>query len=604
MSRIASLAANNQLVTQLLNTQANIQETQVQLASGKKAQTYSGIAQDAESVVNVEDARNALNRFVNNNQVMQTRLDVTASTLDGIDKVLRDFRGQLSSFQSFQTQDPQRIQDIQDAAFRTLKTLESYLNTQADGRFVFSGARIGTSPADLNLTTLSDLQAAYDGVTVTVPTTRDAHLANFSISQDTVTNQTNFLTFERDDGTGPPPVGRITATSNGVFSNLKAGTTITVSGTASNDGTYTIQAVDSTNGRYIQVVTEMLTDENNVQADLTDPDGTVFGASNTGDLTFTRATDTITAANAGSLSTIPVGKTITISGSASNDGTYTVESNDGTNIVVKAKKLTDEGGVGTETLNFTSAAAEVSFVDNAPANDTIVAAAGRFSNLAAGMQVTIAGATDAGNNTTFTVDSVSTDGSTITVTGNVVARANDPATVSFLTQEAGGTIAATSYYRGDQVSLTHRVDANQDFSLDVNASDPAFEKAIRAIFLIAQGVTGTEGGLDQNQARIGQAISLLDSALDPPTGVTLPFGTELSSNVKQVQMDVGFNQVLINDTNERHQRLIATLDSRVADTENVDQTEAITKLLHESQALQASFQALARIREISLTNYL
>jgi len=281
-----------------------------------------------------------------------------------------------------------------------------------------------------------------------------------------------------------------------------------------------------------------------------------------------------------------------------------VVSNDGTNIVIKAKKLTDEGGVGTETLNFTSAAAEVSFVDNAPANDTIVAAAGRFSSLAAGMQVTVAGATDAGNNTTFTVASVSTDGSTITVSGNVVARANDPATVSFLTQEAGGTVAATPYYRGDQVSRTHRVDADQDFALDVTAADPAFEKAIRAIFLVAQGVTGTEGGLDQNQARAGNALSLLDSALDPPSGVTLPFGTELSSNLTQVQMDVGFNQVLLNETNQRHERMIGFFESRLAETEDIDQAETITRLLKESQVLEASYQALARIREISLTNFL
>ncbi len=58
------------------------------------------------------------------------------------------------------------------------------------------------------------------------------------------------------------------------------------------------------------------------------------------------------------------------------------------------------------------------------------------------------------------------------------------------------------------------------------------------------------------------------------------------------------------DTNEAHTRFIAFLESRIADTENVDPLEAITSLLDESRALEASYQVLARIRELSLANFL
>jgi hypothetical protein len=601
MTRIASLAANNQLVALLLNTQARVHAAEVQVATEKKSQTYAGIAGDSERLVNLENARDALSRFVDTNDIMETRMSAASTTIEAIRETLRDFRNQLSTFHSFETQDQQRVQDIQDAAFRTLKVFEGFLNTKGDGRFLFSGSRVNTQPVDFNLSTLANLQASFDGATVTVPTTRDAQLAEFSLARDTVTTQGNFLTFQRDDGSG---AGRITATSNGVFTNLKAGTTFTVTGTASNNGTYTIQSVDATNGRFFNIVTEMLTDENNVQATITRLDNVNLNPFDTGDLTFARATDTITAATAGSLASIPVGQAFTVTGSASNNGTYTVVSNDGTNIVVKAKKLTDEGGAGTETLNFTSAGAEVSFVDNVPASDTIVANAGRFSNLTAGMRVTVAGATDAGNNTTFTVASVSADGSTITVTGNVTARANDPATVSFLTTEAGGTLAAAPYYRGDLVNPTHRVSATQDFAYDITAADPAFEKAIRAIFLIAQGTFKSEGGLDQNPSRVGNALFLLDSALDAPSATTPPFGTELTSNINQMQMDLGFDQVLLSETNKQHKNLIAFMESRMSETENIDELETITRLLDDSRVFEASLQTLARIRQISLTNFL
>ena len=171
-------------------------------------------------------------------------------------------------------------------------------------------------------------------------------------------------------------------------------------------------------------------------------------------------------------------------------------------------------------------------------------------------------------------------------------------------QTAAGTIAAVSYYKGDETIVTHRMDTNQKFDFDTTAVDPAFEKAIRAIAIIAQGVFATEGGLDQNKTRVTDALYLLDSALSPTTTGTAPYGTEKIGNLRQVQVDLGFDRLLVKDTNLRHTSFIAFLESRIADTENIDPLVAITRLLDESRALEASFQALARIRELSLTNFL
>ena len=145
---------------------------------------------------------------------------------------------------------------------------------------------------------------------------------------------------------------------------------------------------------------------------------------------------------------------------------------------------------------------------------------------------------------------------------------------------------------------------DRSFDIDINAIDPAFEKAIRAMALIAQGVFGTNGGLDNNQQRIDEALYLIDSALDPITTGTAPFGTELTSNIEDLDQEMGYERVLIDQTNTRFKELIGFFEGRIAEVENVDLLDAVTRLTDDQQALEASYQALARIKQLSLSNFL
>lgn len=245
----------------------------------------------------------------------------------------------------------------------------------------------------------------------------------------------------------------------------------------------------------------------------------------TGGLDFDLATGTITANNAGSLAGIPAGSLITISNSGSNDGTYTVVSND---------------------------------------NDTI----------------TIAG-------------NLTIPPSTIAVTGSVVDELDAPATIS-----------VSSYYKGDTASQTQRVDQSREFTLDLNAIDPAFEKAIRAMGLIAQGAYGTNGGLENHPERFDQAIYLITSSLEITTVGTPPFGTEDRNNIAQVQQNMGYQRILIDQTNKQHETLISFFDQNVIETENVNPTETVARLLDETRALELAYQAIARIQQLSLGSFL
>ena len=434
MSRIASLASNNELVRLMLQTQSRLQDLQVQVSTEQKSQTYLGITRDTERLVDLELRKSLLQRFVDTNDLADARLSATEASLDGIENTIREFRESLFDFEAGSLDNQGRVADVQEAAFRALLDIESFLNADVFGEFVFAGGRTDRKPVELDLTTLAAFQAKYDATIITYQTRRDNHI-----------------------------IHRLTATT-GLPTN---------------------------------------------------PTAAGFGT-----LTFAGgAGGTITAATAGSFANIPVGDTITIAGSASNNLTFTVTANTGTVITVGA--------------------AEVVTAEAATAAPTIA--------------------------------------------------------------------ADTRYYSGDSLNRTHRSDSTREFTINVTGIDPAFEKAIRAMGHIAQGVFGTAGGLDQvaNQGRVVESLFLINSALNPPpTQGVAPFGAEQTQNMEDILQDIAYDRVLMNDTISRQKNLIAFIDARIIKAENIDPTEAVTQLLDQQRNLEVSFQSLARIRALSLGDFL
>jgi len=794
MSRISSLGVNTQLISRLLRTQMNLLDLQEQVTTEKKSQTYGGIAVDSQRLVNIETLRNRLSKYISNNNQQQTRMDVASTAVEAIRTTINNFKKELSAYSAGTPLNEENVNQVQAAAYRALRDMEDLLNTEVDGRYIFSGSRSTTQPVNLGVGSVSGFQSTYDGARIKVPETRNAHLEDFSFNTDTnninnlYINNSNFLQFRRDGDTDSTTDGSSTIRAvSPMFSNLTAGSTITIADTTSNNGTYTVESVSS-DGHTVTVRTEMLTDEtiddalttetpagavtflleadtggspsktsaggtiafdatagtitasggdvglfagmaagdfftvggsgsnNNTykvlsidatnsiitidpdSAQATLADGTVLDSTNFGALTFSRSGNTITSPTSGAFSGASAGENITIAGTDENNGTYTIASvsADGKTVTVNSTKLTDEGLSGNTFYDhFTNT--DVEFVSATKTIEvrragTATAVADIFNGLAVGDQFTVASSTS--NNSTFTIASISADGSSVTVeealtdetdtdglsitgSGNdyayqsgtqlvftdatntielqtpggaavagafsslkageritltgssydntyvissvaangssivvsdpnntITANATDTAQVRMQAFAASGTISSTSYYNGDDRSMTHRVDEDRSFEFDIQANDPAFEKAIRAMKLILQGTYGSEGGLDQNQDRIEDAQYLLGSALERNVQGDPPFGTELTGSIEQVEQDIGFDKYLIETINSTHTQFIGFLEKSIADIENADPLESITKLLDDERALNASYQTFARIRQLSLTNFL
>ncbi len=640
---------------------------------------------------------------------MDLRLNIGTTAIQGIRDVVRDFRAALLEYQTSDLKGQVDVKDIQDNAFSSLQSLQSLLNTDVDGRFLFSGARVGTQPTDFGLTSISAFQSTFDGARVQVSTTRDAHLESFSFNKDSGTTAADWLTFERNVNAvtqvdtitvaGTVEVGDIfTVTLNGVafnftaattsandvatglaaavnggtepvtagaaaggiftltadvtgtaftsavtttetdlsaadaqtiataattanvsggsrvtassleFTNVSVGTIITITGTGGvNDGTFEVIAKAGTT---LEIRTEQLTDEaaNPVTISYQDPaDSTKTITLNT-TIAFTRANNTMVRSAGDAITAIPVGAKITITNGSTNNSSFTVKSNDGTNLVVDSQRFTDQGTTAAKYFQFT-AAANLSFVDGGASADTVVAPANTFQDAAGnalpvGTKLVIAGTGTANDGNTYTIASVSTNKSTVTLVSTDAVTAGAGLNGTVTAEKAAGTISSTSYFKGDQISMTHRVDAKRNFEYDVNAADAGFEKAVRAMKIILQGVFQTEGGLDQNTDRIDKAVFLLNSALERNPGGTPPFGTELTSNIEQIELDIGFDRVLIDTTNKLHTDFINFLEISISNVEDINITESITNLLAQQQALEASFQTFVRIRQLSLNNFL
>jgi hypothetical protein len=122
-----------------LRTQGKLFDGSIQLASGQKAQQYSGISSAVTRLIAVETAQMRSKEYLHNVEVAQRRIDLTDFNLDGIEDIARELRGFLED-----------AADSPAGNFSNLKTfatnaralLIDHLNARDGDRFLLSGNRV------------------------------------------------------------------------------------------------------------------------------------------------------------------------------------------------------------------------------------------------------------------------------------------------------------------------------------------------------------------------------------------------------------------------------------------------------------------------------
>lgn len=151
-----------------------------------------------------------------------------------------------------------------------------------------------------------------------------------------------------------------------------------------------------------------------------------------------------------------------------------------------------------------------------------------------------------------------------------------------LTSYTASSAADTSYYQGNDDLASVRVSGSRTISYGVTADNSAFEQAMRAIGIIANG-----GTVDNDT--IGNALDLATQALDAVVGVQ----TRLSLTSAQLERSI--------DVQTNFQDAASTVSASLTEVDVAAVTAQLTT--YQSQ-LEASYLTISKIQGLSLVNYL
>lgn len=146
VSRIATFANTNMLVQASLNVQAKLSQEQTQEASGLKTTSFSGLKGDAGKLLDLQGQVSRLQ--AESDMATSAAADVQSaySAVSNITDLATTVRTQLSAALS-NTNPTTPLMTAADAQ-GWLQTLQSELNTEVGGRYVFAGQAVDRAPAD------------------------------------------------------------------------------------------------------------------------------------------------------------------------------------------------------------------------------------------------------------------------------------------------------------------------------------------------------------------------------------------------------------------------------------------------------------------------
>ena len=159
MTRVGTLAENNQILQYLQQSKSTADSLQLQITTGLKSTNFSGIAPQSAQLVNLSDQQARQQGYIDTINTVSTRLQVMGLSIGSIETLATQFVGNLPT-DAYNTQG----ETIQEQAKQVLGQVAGYLNTQDGANYVFSGNNTSSPPVDTDgLPNPGSLTAASDG---------------------------------------------------------------------------------------------------------------------------------------------------------------------------------------------------------------------------------------------------------------------------------------------------------------------------------------------------------------------------------------------------------------------------------------------------------
>ncbi len=147
MIRVANLAQFQLTMANIVRTQSAVAENQIQIATGKRTQSYSEIATESNQLVNLERSIARSNQFDNNIGRALDRLNSTEGTLAVLIDRAIDVKSIIANALSGNNIDEMPLQQF---AATFTEEVEALLNTQLGNEYIFAGSLTDTQPVDVN----------------------------------------------------------------------------------------------------------------------------------------------------------------------------------------------------------------------------------------------------------------------------------------------------------------------------------------------------------------------------------------------------------------------------------------------------------------------
>ena len=158
MTSIGSYAQNQFVLRNNTDAQARVQDYRVQVSTGYKAQRYDGISADSRRLESLEQqhAKNAA--FTKSIERTELRLQTMESSVQGLQDIAQSFRTTLlsaSNAENLKSLDLEKIaSDLREQAI-------ALVNTEVEGRFLFSGSATRTPPINSGVTNTDIISGDY-----------------------------------------------------------------------------------------------------------------------------------------------------------------------------------------------------------------------------------------------------------------------------------------------------------------------------------------------------------------------------------------------------------------------------------------------------------
>lgn len=146
MTRVAPFAQQQLTMFHTLQAQNRLYSANIQLGTGQKTQTYSGVAKDANRLISAEAARMRAEQYIKSIDSAERRITLTDANLEGVEDIAREMRAILETAQNGPGQN--HVETRQHAINARALLLE-HLNARDGDRYLFSGDRVDRPAASL-----------------------------------------------------------------------------------------------------------------------------------------------------------------------------------------------------------------------------------------------------------------------------------------------------------------------------------------------------------------------------------------------------------------------------------------------------------------------